>query len=43
MWVRTGLLPEKWATKLKAMETGATLKVIVALGIAGSTAILFVR
>ena len=43
MWVRTGLLPEKWATKLKAMETGITLKLIVALTIAGSVAILFVR
>jgi hypothetical protein len=41
LWVRTGLLPEKWATKLKAIEKGATLKVIVVLGIAGSLAILF--
>ena len=41
LWVRTGLLPAKWATKLKAMEKGTTLKIIVVLGIAGSTVILF--
>jgi hypothetical protein len=41
MWVRTGLLPEKWASQLKAMETGATLKVIVVLGIALSMTVLF--
>lgn len=43
LWVRTGLLPEKWATKLKALENGKTLKVIVGLTVAGSMAILFVR
>jgi hypothetical protein len=41
LWVRTGLLPRKLAEKLKAMETGVTLKVIVALTIAMSMAILF--
>lgn len=41
LWVRTGLLPEKWATKLKAMETGITLKLIVGLTIVGSIVILF--
>jgi Flp pilus assembly protein protease CpaA len=41
VWVRTGVLPEKWASKLIAMETGITLKVIVGLTIAGSLAILF--
>lgn len=40
-WVRTGLLPEKWATKLTVMEKGAVLKVILVLGIAASMAILF--
>ena len=41
MWVRTGLLPEKWAIKLKAMETGTTLKVLVALEIFMSMVTLF--
>jgi hypothetical protein len=41
MWVRTGLFPESWSTKVKAMETGVTLKVLVALGIVMSMAILF--
>jgi hypothetical protein len=43
MWVRTGLFPEKWATKLKALETGITLKVVMGLTIAGCMAILFAR
>jgi hypothetical protein len=41
LWIRAGLLPETWAIKLKAMETGATLKVIVVLGIALSMMVLF--
>jgi hypothetical protein len=41
LWIRAGLLPESWAARLKAMETGTTLKVIVVLGIALSTAVLF--
>ena len=41
LWIRAGLLPESWAFKLKAMETGTTLKVIVVLGIALSMTVLF--
>jgi hypothetical protein len=41
--VRTGLLSKRWAEILKALETGVTLKVIVALTIAISMAILFKR
>jgi hypothetical protein len=39
-WVRAGLLPEKWATMLKAMETGASLKIVLGLTIAGGLTVL---
>jgi hypothetical protein len=39
-WVRIGVLPESWATALRSLEIGATLKIVLALTIAGGITVL---
>ncbi len=42
-WVRTGLVPEKWAAECKAFERGLPLKIIVGFTIAVGIVILSAR